>query len=193
MMILWLQSPPDNKPVLPFDAAAYLERLELANKWLREHMSVSKVWPMMLEHFRRQGKYSEATARRDVQDAQRLLGPLDNHNTKYWCNRMLDCLREDYVAARLTKKFGEAARLAREIREYMAFQEELAAEHRKHLLEEVPRLIVFDPEVAGFERDPQARAKAEHWIETQKKQRQLASAQITDADVVDSPDASDPG
>ncbi len=195
-LILWMQSPPDHKPVIAFDAAPYLERLQRADNWLRTHMSTRKVWPMMLAHYQSKGDgYSERTARRDVEDAQKLFASLESHQALYWTFRYIDLLSEKAVGAASAGKLTEFARLSKEVREWFRYAEEIGVKDISKLFDEVPRLLMFAPEETGVEPNPNALEEAQLWLE-QRKQRDKAKhlRPVTDATFTeDQPPTDEPG
>lgn len=169
-LILWMQAPPDHKPIITFEAEPYLERLQRADMWLRTHMSTRKVWPMMLAHYKSRGDhYSERTARRDVTDAQRLFASLDGHTAKYWSGLMLDVLQEKLVSASIGGKLADLARISKEIREWLKYAEEQGVKDTSKLLDAVPRLLLFDPAETGVEPDPLALEKAQQYLLDRKE------------------------
>jgi len=176
MLILWMQAPPDRKPVVHFDANHYLERLQLADQWLRTHMSKRKVWPMLLQHFKTKGiPYSELTARRDVDEAQRLFESLDTHQQKYWTGLMLDVLGESLMSAKLAHKYGEVARIAKVIHDYLAMAERMGVKEANELRREIPRMIQIGhfPEELGVPYDPDIAIKAEELVRRMKSMKLL--------------------
>ena len=183
LLIQWMQAPPDRKPVVPFDANHYLERLQLADQWLRTHTSKRKVWPMLFAHFKTKGiQYSEITARRDCDDAQRLFESLDSHQMKWWTGHMLDVLGESLMSAKIAHKYSEVARIAKAIYDYLVLAERLGIKDNEDLRREIPRLIEIGdhPEVLGIEYDPNIREKAEALIAEMRKRKfsQIPAATI---------------
>lgn len=172
VLIQWMAAPLDNKPPVDFDAGHFLERLEIADLWMRTHMSIRKVVPMLVHHWTTKGlEYSQRTARRDCEDAQELFPRVRGHKLKYWTDAMLDSLGEDYVACRLAGKYKEAKGVADVILKYLLLAERAGIQDSKSLLAEVPRQILFAPEEMGYERNPNARAEAEQWIEMRKAEK----------------------
>jgi hypothetical protein len=190
-LMLWMQCPPNQKPVITFDAEQYLERLQRADVWLRTHMSTRKVWPMMLAHYQSKGiAYSERTARRDVTDAQRLFSSLDGHTAKYWTSLMLDVLQEKLVSAHIGGKLTELARLSKEIREWLRYADEQGVRDTSKLLDEVPRVLLFDPSETGVEPVPNALELAQEYLEARKVRLKAKNAvPVTDAHYTEVPPA----
>lgn len=192
LLIQWMQAPPNAKPVVPFDAEDYLERLQLALRWLYEHMSVRKVWRMMFEHYRVQGrKYSESTARRDVSAAQRLFRTDDSHEPAFWSSMMIDALGEQFMSARRAHKYAEAVRLAKELRDWIRLAMELGM--MKDVPDKPPTLLiaVATPAEAGLRDDPEMMLRVEEFLKRRAEQKKVAQAAFTDATY--SEDDTDPG
>lgn len=181
LLIQWMQAPPGKKPIVPFDANSYLERLRLADRWLRTHLSKSKVWPMLLVHFKELGvEYSESTARRDCDEAQRLFETLDSNQQRWWVGMMLDVLGESLVSAKNAHKYSEVTRITREIREYLIMGERLGLKAPEDLDKPVPRRILQDPSEAGVDHNPNIREEARQLIEhiKQSELHKIPEAQL---------------
>ncbi len=143
------------KPPLEAELADALERWIRADKWLRKHLSVSKVWSMMIIQY----DYSDLTARRDVYDAQCFVSSTAQQKRSYWAGLVLDRLGQGMLDAIADRKWADMARIAKEIREYMKFTEEVDQIDAKDLLKPIPRRIAFQPEILNVKHDPRAREK----------------------------------
>jgi len=182
LLILWMQAPPDAKPVVPFDAGAYLERLQLAVRWLYEHMSVRRVWPMMYEHFKHLGlKYSQSTARRDVADAQRLFCTDGSHDPKFWTDLMIDALSESFKSAQRAHKYGEAARLAKALLDWINMGIRLGAIDGER--PEPPKQVVAVLQPGkDFTLEADTINQVQYWIEQREAKAKAARRPATDAE-----------
>lgn len=155
-VIAWMQHPPP-KPHLDAELAISLERWRQADAWMREFMSVRAVWPMLVTKY----GYSESTARRDIEACQRLFGEFKVHKKAYYAGLMLDTLAESYLKAQNDRKWGECARLAKVILEYLGLIEETTNTDPKDLVRPVQRLVAFTPDQIGAIRDENLRMKIE--------------------------------
>lgn len=155
-VIAWMQHPPP-KPALDEELARSLERWRQADAWMREYMSVKTVWPMLVAKY----GYSESTARRDIEACQRLFGEFKVHKKAYYAGLMLDTLCESYIKAQHDRKWGECARLAKVILEYLGLVDEASITDPKDLLKPVPRTLLFAPEQLGITLDENLAAKVE--------------------------------
>lgn len=151
MVELWFQAKGEKPPLEP-KLAERLERWRQADLWMRKHASVSKVWPMMQAKY----KYSATSAREDVEDAQRFFGKMPVQKKAYWAGLVLDFLGESMIKAIGDRKWGDVARLAKEIREYLDFQEEVSKIDPKDFRRAVPRRIAVQPEILLVQHDTQA-------------------------------------
>lgn len=176
-LVTWLQTKPTkNSPLTP-ELEKYYERLQFADRWMREHMSVAVVWPMLANQF----GYSEATARRDIYESQVIFGSIESHPKQYYAKMMIDKVGEAIIQAMADRKWRELATLSKEMREWVGFAEEAGVKDPKLLLNEVPRLIAFSPELLGVERNPHILEEAKAIIE-QKLGKPFDMPHFPDAD-----------
>jgi len=183
LLIRWMQAPPNAKPIVPFDPVDYLERLQLALRWLHEHMSVRKVWRMMFEHFRAAGrKYSEATARRDVKAAQRLFGTQDSHDPQFWTGLMVDALSESFLSAKRAHKYGESARLAKVLKEWIILGNDLGVINPEE--DQPPALLiaVATPSEAGMTESPDLMLQVEDFLRRRAAKKLIGRQRVTDVE-----------
>lgn len=188
LLIRWMQAPMNAKPVVPFDAHSYLNRLQLAVKWIYEHMSVRKVWPMMYEHFRAQNvDYSESTARRDVLDAQRLFCTDDSHNPRFWTALVLDALSESFKSAQRAHKYKEMKGLADALKGWMELGIKLGAIEADKPEPAKDLIAVVNPgEVEGYLGDnPNIILEVENFIRRRDHRKLLERGNIQDAQLSD--------
>lgn len=187
-LILWMQAPVGNKPVITFDAEQYLERLQLANTWLSQHLSPKKVRPMLVAHYRKQGiRYGEATARRDVDDAMHLFDPLSAHTGRWWVGTMIDLLGESFLSSKLAHKYNESARIAKVLLEYLKIGESYVQLDLARDVERLNIIQAFSLEEAGIKEDPNAEARLEQWVKARKAKREMKPMPFTDASVESEP------
>jgi hypothetical protein len=194
LLIRWMQTPPGvDKPEMPPGVVELLDRLQQALRWLNQHGSVRKVWPMMYEHYKHLGtaKYSEATARRDVADAQRVFNTLDSHNPKFYCSLMIDLLMESVLSAKGAHKYGEAARLSKVLHDWVILAIKLGIEDASALTNPVTLIATSDPKDSGFEPNPNVIEEVEQFIRRKKaeKEKELTRSRLTDANYTEETDA----
>lgn len=149
-IIDWLQTKPAKNTDLPQDLQDQYERWTRADRWMHDYMSVDIVWPMLANHY----GYSEATARRDIQEAQKRFGELESHPKQYYAKKMIDKVGESITEAFKDRKWREVAALSKEMRDWLGFAENAGVKDPKLLLNEVPRTILFSPALLGHERNP---------------------------------------
>jgi hypothetical protein len=173
LLELWMKSPPWDKPTLPdgFVPEAILKDLQLAHKWLLEHGGSTKlVWPMLYKHHKALGEqYSMDTARRRVNDAQRLFVTISHHQTRWTAGFLLDECLEMLRSAKNDRKLEAAAKLLREARDYIKLINEYIREDAERITEPIAIDAVFDPAEAGIQYDPNARKHAEEWLRLRKE------------------------
>lgn len=150
----WIELPGE-KPSLEPQLADALERWIRADKWLRKHFIVSKVWEMMVSQY----NYTDPDAWRDVYDAQCFFGDMRQQNRTYWAGLVLEKLGQSMTYAIADRKWGDMAKIAKEIREYIELTEEIDQIDPRDLLKPVPRRIAFQPEILNVTHDPKAREK----------------------------------
>lgn len=107
-LIPWLQLPASERSPLAPKQQELLERWNVADNLLREHMSERKAIPQLMLKF----GYSESTARRDIDCARRVWGTRPRADKDYLANMLVDYLTETMVRAGKAQKFGEVARIA---------------------------------------------------------------------------------
>lgn len=171
----WMKTHPSKRPKeMPDELASYLERLQLANTWLLTHGSKRKVWPMLLAHYKRKGiPYSESTARRDVDAAQRLFSTISRFQARWTTEMMIDNLLERMDSCARNDKDKEYAALAAVLDRYLDRADRYAKEDEQAMKQPIPVLAVFDPQEAGIKPDPHIRDKIAQW----KAKRQAMEAQ----------------
>lgn len=190
----WLAVPPSQRGMLPPEPLQdKWERLKLGHRWLHSTGgSRSKTIGMLCAHFEALGKpYSESTARRDVDDAQRIFPTLTPAMGRWQTGMMLDRLMERFDSCVRAHKDKEAAGYSREIDRWIERAEKYLLEDQEKLKDPVPVLAMYAPEEAGLTPDPNIREK----IAAFKKRRESASQRpIQDVDFTElhsepSPDA----
>lgn len=155
-LIGWMQDPPNRKRTLKFDAPVYLARLQLTDTWLRSYMSKGKVVRMLLAHHKALGlPYSESTALRDVNAAQRVFETLSSHKRKYWTDIMLDLLAEQMDSAKRAHKHDAVARLSGRFLEWIKYADECELQDRS-VTKLIPVVGDYAPQLAGIDRNPNA-------------------------------------
>lgn len=192
LLELWWKAPPWDKPALPagFVPEHVLKDLQLAHKWLLEHGgSTKKVWPMLYEHHKALGEqYSMDTARRRVNDAQRLFVTISHYQTRWTAGFLLDECLEMLRSAKNAKKYDAAARLLREARGYLDLISEYIREDADRITEPIAIDAVFDPAEAGINYDPKAREQAEEWLRQRKeKLSKFYGDRATTATIIETP------
>jgi len=157
----WLSIPPDQRPDVPKKIAKKWERIKYAHRWLYSNGgSRSKTIGMLCAHFEALGEpYSETTARRDVDDAQRIFPSLTKHIGRWTTGFMLDRLMERFESASRAHKDKEAASYSREIDRWIDRAERYETADTKKTDHPIPVLALYAPEEAGLTRDPAIREK----------------------------------
>lgn len=112
-IVLWLQLPASERPPLSPKQMEQMERWNVADNLLRQHMVERHVVPMLVEKF----GYSESTARRDLDCARRVWGTRPRGDKNYLSQMLVDFLMETMVRAAKDRKFGDVARIAGKIME----------------------------------------------------------------------------
>lgn len=112
-IVLWMQLPVGERPPLSPKQMEQMERWNVADNLLRQHMSERVVVPMLVEKF----GYSESTARRDLDCARRVWGTRPRSDKNYLSQVLVDYLLETMVKAGKDRKYGDVARLAGKIME----------------------------------------------------------------------------
>lgn len=107
-IVLWMQLPAADRPNLTAKQKEQMERWNVADNLLREHLTEKRVVPMLVEKF----SYSEATARRDIDCARRIWGTRPRTDKNYLSQLLIDFLLETMVKAAKDRKWGDVARLA---------------------------------------------------------------------------------
>lgn len=161
----WMKTHPSKRSKeMPAELADYMERLQLANTWLNTHGSKRKVWPMLLAHFKRKGiPYSESTARRDVDAAQRLFTTISKFQARWTTEFMIDNILERMDSCARNDKDKEYAQLATVLDRYLDRADKYAKEDEEAMKNPIPVLAVFDPSEAGITPDPHIREKIAAW------------------------------
>lgn len=110
-IVAWIKLPEDERSPLSPKQLELMERWNVADNLLREHMSERTVVPMLIHKF----KYSESSARRDLDCARRVWGTRPRADKDYLANMLIDYLTETMVKAGKAQKYGEVARIAKVI------------------------------------------------------------------------------
>lgn len=147
-IVAWIQLPLDDREASPLTPkqAELMERWNVADNLFREHMSEKKTIDMLIDKF----KYSESSARRDLDCARRVWGTRPRADKDYLANTMIDYLFECMVKAGKDRKWRDVEKLAGRI-------ESLAGIGKKDeepvdpndLRRPVPMLTVYNPELVG--------------------------------------------
>lgn len=185
LLELWMSAPPWDKPTLPFDGEEYLRDLQFAYKLLLDHGgSARRVWPMLIAHHKAQGRtYSEATARRRVEEAKRVFLTINSHTTRFTAELMLNSCQEEADSAKRAGKFTEFARLSKEVREWVHVIDNYIREDAERITQPIAIEQVFDPALAGITPDPNIREKVAEYLRKRQEQRGLppiADAEFTE-------------
>ena len=145
-IVAWLQTPLDERCPLPPKQQALLERWNVADNLLREHLSERKVVPMLMDKW----GYSESSARRDLDCARRVWGTRPRADKDYLANMLIDYLTETMVKAGKASKFGDVSRLAKVIIEAAGLnRREEEAPDPAALERPVALVTVYSPELVG--------------------------------------------
>ena len=110
-IVAWIKLPEADRSPLPPKQLELMERWNVADNLLREHMSERTVIPMLVHKF----GYSESSARRDLDCARRVWGTRPRADKDYLANMLIDYLTETMVKAGKAQKYGEVARIAKVI------------------------------------------------------------------------------
>lgn len=156
-----------SEAVMPQEMADHLERLQLAYRWLLENdNSKRKVWPMLLVHYKKIGlRYSEAMARKDVNDAQALFRTANRTTARFICEFQIDAIQERMGHCKRHGKDREFAMLAATLDRYLERLDKYVAEDALMKTDPVPVRMVFDLQEAGIEPEPNLAAKIKAWKE----------------------------
>ena len=158
LILQWMQTP-EPRPVLQNRLAKQLLRARQAHVFMTEEPVRRKTVQQLMLMFGGDGKkYSETTAERDIQYAERLFRSVSQHTAKYMLGIELDALVEARIGAIHDRKWGEVARLGKVILEYL---KQLEAEDldKETLRRPVTRLLLFEPEALGVKRRPGLRER----------------------------------
>ncbi len=147
-IVAWIRLPLDERDASPLTPkqVEMMERWNVADNLLREHMAERTVVPMLMEKF----GYSESSARRDLDCARRVWGTRPRADKDYLANTMIDYLFECMVKAGKDRKWRDVEKLAGRI-------ESLAGINRREDLPEDPEglrrpvviQIGYNPESIG--------------------------------------------
>lgn len=110
-IVAWIKLPVGDRAPLPAKQMELMERWNVADNLLREHLSERTVIPMLVQKF----GYSESSARRDLDCARRVWGTRPRADKDYLANMLIDYLAETMVKAGKAQKYGEVARIAKVI------------------------------------------------------------------------------
>lgn len=109
-IVSWIQLPLDQRDASPLSPKQLelMERWNVADNLFREHMSEKKTVEFLVEKF----KYSESSARRDLDCARRVWGTRPRADKDYLSNTMIDYLFECMVKAGAERKWRDVEKLA---------------------------------------------------------------------------------
>ncbi len=173
----WMKCP-EPKPPLDAQLADMLLRAKQADQFMRDEPSSRKVVQQMLVLYKDRVKgYSEGRARDDIRLAERLFRSTTAHTPSYMRGIQLDLLLEAQIGAAHDRNWAAVARLAKEVRELL---KEIEGEDtdRETLRRPITKMLVFDPEILGVERNPQLQERIR--IELEKKKLKDPVARFRD-------------
>jgi len=149
---LWMKAP-DPKPHIAERLAEQLKRARQAHSFMVDEPVRRKVIPqLMLLYAGKDMRYSESTAERDIQYAERLFRTVSQHTAKYMMGLELDFLVESRIGAMHDRKWGEVARLEKVMLEFFKAIEAEDLD-KETLRRPVIRLLKFEPEALGVKRN----------------------------------------
>lgn len=183
----WLAIPPSQRGhEPPSQLAEKWERIKLSHRWLNSTGgSRSKTIGMLCAHFEALNKpYSESTARRDVEDAQRIFHTLTTHMGRFQTSLMLDRLMERFDSCARAHKDMELASISREIDRWIERAEKYLLEDQEKLKDPVPVLALYAPEEAGLVADPNIREKIAAF---RKRRAEMDKPAVQDVDFTEVP------
>lgn len=177
-IVLWMQLPEKERATLPAKQMEQLERWNVADNLMREHMVERVVIKLLVEKF----SYSESTARRDLDCARRVWGTRPRSDKNYLSQLLVDFLMESMVKAAHDRKFGDVARLAGKIMEAAGINmpdEELPDPDANNTF--MTLQPVFDPLLVGTAplSEDERRLLAEDILRKKKETGVLPAAAIT--------------
>lgn len=143
--IAWLQVPKDERPPLPAKLKEQADRWNTADALMREHLSRRKVIPMLQERY----GYSARSAERDIAAGQRVWRSRPEQDKAYIAETLSDYLMECMVRAGKDRRFGDVARLAREIRETLGLNKP-----QQEQVQSPTTIVVqpvYDPQLLGVQ------------------------------------------
>jgi hypothetical protein len=159
----------------------YLQRLQLAHKWLNEHGGdTRKVWPMLMSAAKANDEpISEATARRYVNEAQRLFITFNPSGTRWTTEMLLNDALHMLHSAKNAGKHAEYARLLREAMKIVDKIDQYIREDAERIMTPIAIKAEMNPSlVPGFAADSNARRNAEAWLIERASKGKLTDAQI---------------
>jgi hypothetical protein len=184
----WMNAAPNNRPEVPAFLADKLERLQRAYRWLLTHHSKTKVWQMMHAYYTGMGrKYSEMTARTDVNEAERLFITISPFTVPFTAELMFQSLYERYHAAVRQGNDDAAAKYSNQLDKWADRLERLVRERQEAVHEPIPIRAVFDLKEAGIEPIPDLKARIDAWQRT-REERKNPPPPSTDAEFTEVPD-----
>jgi hypothetical protein len=191
LLELWMAAPDHAKPVLPFDGAAILLRVQQAHRWLNEHGGSKKiVYGMLVTHYQSAGNttYSLKTAQRDVEFAMRLFRTDVKGQTRWTTGFMLDSLLERYQSASRANNNKDCAFLAKEIREYMKLLDMYEQQDSARIKEPIPILATYSLEEADLQPIPNLKERVRAFNADWEKRKNNGLSSAIDAEFTeDSP------
>lgn len=188
----WMSAPAEQKPKeVPAELADKLERLQRAHKWLLQHHSKRIVCEMMHTFYTDQGrKYSEHTARIDVNDTERLFVLLSPYTGPFVTSGMIDSLYQAYESARRAGNHNAAAKYAITLDKYIERHDRYIKEREEAMTDPIPVLAVFDLEEARVPYDPNIHLKVEAW-KAERKRKLNPPSNLPEAEFTEEPPDND--
>jgi len=146
----WLAAPADSRPEVPAALADQLERLQRAHKYLLIHHSKRIAWQSMHAFYTGQGrKYSEVTARNDVNDAERLFILVSPYTGPFLVVQMMDSLYERYMSAVRAGDHNAAKGYSSQLDKYIDRHDKYVRERADAINDPIPIIGLFDLSEAG--------------------------------------------
>lgn len=149
-IIAWIQLPLDGREESPLSPKQMelMERWNVADNLFREHMSEKVVVGMLQDKFR----YSESSARRDLDCARRVWGTRPRADKDYLANTLIDYLMECMVKAGGERKWRDVEKLAGRIESLAGIgKREEAPPDPDDLKRPILMVPAFKPELVGGE------------------------------------------
>ena len=183
-ILQWLKLPIPERTDSPLTAKQQelFERWNVADNLMREHLQESVVMQMLVDKF----KYSHSTARRDIDAARRVWATIPASDKKYLGEIVVDYLLGLMVKAGTAKKYGDVAKLAKEIREYSGIGKNDPVPYDQAAMGSPNRIEpALDPSILGVQ--PMTNDQVSDLV--QKLLAQKSRERATDADFEEHGDA----